>query len=145
MNWIPFILCPFIVSLLVIYSFLKRSLSYWKRHGVPYIEPEFPWGNSKGLFKQELSFGEQVAKFYNEFKSRGLVGGGVYFAMSQVYIPVDLELTKNILQKDFNHFVNHGVYVNEEVDPLSGNLFALEDERWKYLRAKQTPAFTSGE
>lgn len=88
--------------------------------------------------------GDQITRFYNEFKLRGLVGGGVYFSFIPTFIPVDLELIKNIVQRDFDHFVNHGFYVNEKDDPLSGHLFSLEDERWKYLRTKLTPTFTSG-
>lgn len=99
----------------------------------------------KSFVKRELSLGDQIDKFYKEFKSRGLKGGGVYFSSNPNFVVVDLELAKNMLQKDFNHFINHGIYVNEEDDPLTGHLFALEDERWKYIRTKLTPTFTSGE
>lgn len=37
-----------------------------------------------------------------------------------------------------------GVFVNEEDEPLTGHLFALEDERWHFLRNKLSPVFTSG-
>lgn len=109
-----------------------------------YLEPEFFWGNSKPLFKGEMSLGNMSAKFYQELKSNGVIGGGIYMFFKPSFFPIDLELIRNIIQKDFNHFVNHGMYFNEEDDPLSAQLFNIEDEKWKYLRAKLTPTFTSG-
>lgn len=108
------------------------------------MEPEFIWGNSKQVVTREISMGDHFAKCYREFKKRGAVGGGIYLTIFPAYIPVDLEITKAILQKDFNHFVNRGLFFNEEVDPLQGHLVNLENEKWRYLRTKLTPTFTSG-
>lgn len=56
----------------------------------------------------------------------------------------DVELIKQILVRDFSNFSDHGVNGNEKIDPLIGNLFFLSGEKWRIMRMKLTPAFTSG-
>nr|XP_023024022.1 probable cytochrome P450 6a23 [Leptinotarsa decemlineata] len=127
-----------------VYFFIKRIYSYWCRKGVEYIEPDFFYGNIKEMVHGKISTGGLFKKFYDDLKSRGLKYGGCYTFFSPVLILVDLDLIKNILLKDFDNFINRGMYYNEKMDPLSAHLFSLEDERWKNLRAKLTPTFTSG-
>ncbi|KAJ8967189.1 hypothetical protein NQ314_003018 [Rhamnusium bicolor] len=78
------------------------------------------------MMKREIGFAEQFQEIYRELKARGLKHGGYYSLFTPGYMPIDPELIKCILQKDFSHFMNHGMYVNEEVDPLTGHLFNLE-------------------
>lgn len=144
MDWLATLILFLFVTCMSSYFWISWHQTYWKRRGVDYIEPEFFWGNAKPFLKGKLSLGDQFSNFYTQFKRRGKIGGGIYFTLKANYVPVDIELIKNILQKDFNHFVNHGLYYNEADDPLSAHLFHLEDDKWRFLRSKLTPSFTSG-
>lgn len=46
--------------------------------------------------------------------------------------------------KDFSLFTDRGFYCDEEKEPLSGHLFRLNGQRWRYMRSKLSPAFTLG-
>lgn len=135
----------FLASLATIYYlYSKWSFTYWTRRGIPQLKPEFFWGNVREQVKGNLSFGDQFANFYKDSKAKGYKHLGVYLFNSPIYVPIDLNIIKHILQNDFSSFMNHGMYVNEEVDPLTATLFNLENERWRSLRIKLTPTFTSG-
>lgn len=144
--FLKMILSIFLVLLSVAvatYLYVKRSYSFWADHGVPFIKPSFPFGNLPSPGSKERH-SLRMVKFYVETKNNGSPFTGVYFLLRPVALITDLNLVKNILVKDFHHFEDRGRFYNERVDPLSANLFNLESTRWKTLRSKLSPTFSSG-
>ncbi|KAJ8981114.1 hypothetical protein NQ317_007889, partial [Molorchus minor] len=112
------------------YAYFKWSYQYWKNKNVPYLEPSIPFGTESNPFKSEYSVRERIQNTYNYAKSKRLRHVGTYSMIQAGYVPVDLELIKHIMTKDFSHF--------------APTFFALGGKRWRNLRVKLTPTFTSG-
>ncbi|XP_065094820.1 cytochrome P450 6a8-like [Ochlerotatus camptorhynchus] len=131
------------LALLAGYLWIKKRFNFWKDCGVEYIEPEFPYGNFKTLGKVE-HIAPITQRHYDYFKQKGVPYGGVFMLTSPLLYILDTKLIKTLLVKDFNSFPNRGVYFNEKDDPLSAHMFAIEGNKWKTLRNKLSPTFTSG-
>lgn len=125
-----------------IYLFAQHRYRYWKNRGVPGLKTTFPYGNSQG-FRITKHFSETNKENYDALKGKGLFGG-IFLFFTPFAIATNLDFIKTILIKDFNVFPNRGIYYNEKDDPLSAHLLNIEDDRWKNLRSKLTPTFTSG-
>ncbi|KAG5674906.1 hypothetical protein PVAND_004851 [Polypedilum vanderplanki] len=125
-----------------IYIYFNRKFNHFKERGIPHFKPSFPLGNMQGIGTKYHSI-DIIKNVYDEFKGKDVIAG-LYNLNQAFYVVTDAELVKNILVRDFNNFVNRGMYVNEEGEPLTGHLFAVRDEKWKFLRNKLSPAFTSG-
>ncbi|XP_065090481.1 probable cytochrome P450 6d5 [Ochlerotatus camptorhynchus] len=126
-----------LTALIISYQF-----RYWTRRGVPQLQPSFPFGNFGEFFRQQHGIPMTYANLYA--KTKHLPYAGIYLSIQPSLLINDPQMVKNILTRDFEHFHDRGVHVNEETDPLSGNLFSLGGVKWKNLRAKLTPTFSSG-
>lgn len=123
------------------YFYIKRLYSYWDRLGVKSVPPTFPFGNFGKNVKQELSIGELAAEFYKNTAERFI---GIYSCLRPTLILCDPELIRNICGRDFKYFYSRGFNVDERNDPTVANVLFANGERWKNLREKLSPAFTSG-
>ncbi|XP_068083899.1 cytochrome P450 6k1 [Anabrus simplex] len=75
-------------------------------------------------------------------RSRGLPYVGMFSFDRPVLLLRDL--IKNLLLKDFSYFPDKG-FTGSKNDPLFGEaLFSLKGQYWKDVRAKLSPAFSSG-
>lgn len=135
----------FLISVLtVFYLYYQYCYTYWKRKGIFSLPPTFPTGNlGKSGIGQKSVF-VQTREIHDEIKAKGQRYGGIYCFNGPVFMAVDPEIVKSVLQADFDHFVDRGIFVNEKKYTLSNHSFAITGQKWKNRRVKLTPAFTTG-
>ncbi|XP_012254919.2 cytochrome P450 6a2-like [Athalia rosae] len=125
------------------YIYLRHvAYKYWSSKGVPQTNPTAPFGDLWPVLRAKKSIGQLVRDEYFEFEKKPIFG--MYSFHKPTLVIRDPEIIRFVLIKDFPHFQDRGVYYNEEVDPLSGHLFSLSGPKWKKLRVKFSPTFTSG-
>jgi cytochrome P450 family 6 len=129
-----------IVVLIVLY--FKHFYSYWEKRGFPYIPGKFPLGSINGMGFKEHSC-EFFKRHYDHFKDKG-PAFGLFFLLQTSVVITDPELIKDVYTRNFESFHERGFFINEKSDPLSAHLFALGGQKWKNMRGKLSPTFTSG-
>ncbi|XP_069702398.1 probable cytochrome P450 6a14 [Periplaneta americana] len=130
------------VILAAIYVYFKICHSYWEKLGVPTLPSTVPFGTFRDLIfsnKSSLAF---ITELYNAFEGHKV--GGIYRFDKPSLIVRDPEVIKEVFVKKFDHFYSRGIKINEKDDPLQGHLFALSGSKWRNLRVKLSPTFTSG-
>lgn len=140
------VLVTILLSLiLLIYWYIKKSFSYWQSMQVPCEEPEmfpFPSGNVRGLGKTANMY-EITDRLYRRFKGKCKIYG-IYLFVQPLAVIMDLDLIKTILVKEFPTFSDRDFFMNEKLEPLTGHLVALNGDKWRHVRTKLTPTFSSG-
>lgn len=128
------------IALLVGYGLyrLRKQLTFWSDLNVPHNPVNFRQ-NADSSTHMARKFQEYYHKFKGQYPFAGM-----YLFTKPVALAIDLELLKCIFVKDFQYFHDRGTYYNEKDDPLSAHLFNLEGNKWRNLRMKISPTFTSG-
>lgn len=127
-----------------LYYYLTSTFSFWKKKGVHYIKPEIFYGNMKDIITFKKNQPQKFSEFYHYFKKLGLRYGGIFQLRQPVLLVCSPELVKNMLIKDFPSFHDRGFVNDANFDPLSANLVFLEGQKWKFIRSKLTPTFSTG-
>lgn len=123
------------------FLYIKNAFLYWKRKGVPYKIPSFPFGNFANAFLKKKSFGEELADLYNQTTEPF---EGVFITFQPALLVRDPHIIKDIFIKDFQSFSHRGWQANVDIDPMANNILLQRGEKWRSTRNQFTPAFTSG-
>lgn len=129
----------------LLYLHFKQKYKFWKNLNVPFLDPIFPFGNVSAFLNSTDHFSHVIQRLYHQLKQQGAADyGGIYFFGNPVFLVLSPEFAKTVLVRDFQYFHDRGIYFNEEVDKLSANIFFLRGPKWKTLREKLSPTFSSG-
>jgi cytochrome P450 family 6 len=134
-----------ILVLIVTTAYLvnKYFFSYWSKRNVPQLEPTFLVGNIGKLFTFKETMADVFSNIYEKNKHHRFVGG--YLSYIPMLIVQDPQLIQDVMIRDFKTFHDRPTPADAaEIFPLVGNLFNLRGQRWKNLRTKLSPAFSSG-
>lgn len=129
------------IILLALYVYFKICYSYWKKRGIPTLRPTAPFGNFSHSILSGKNPGFEIAKLYQAFD--GHTVGGVYTFGAPSLLLRHPDVIKDILVKDFDHFYSRGRSFDEEAEPLDAHLFSLSGSKWRNLRVRFTPLFTT--
>ncbi|KAL0110968.1 hypothetical protein PUN28_012779 [Cardiocondyla obscurior] len=139
----PFeILCGTAAVILALYYFFTSTFNFWVSRGVSGPRPIPALGNFKDVMLNNISVGDYLAEIYEKYKDEPMIG--IFARKTPVLVLKDLDLIKDVLIKDFSVFASRGMPTFEKAEPLSQHLFSLEPKRWRPLRIKLSPVFTSG-
>lgn len=122
---------------------VKHSQSYWKRFNVQTPSYHFLLGHSLPQMLGRQASWKMFGDFYTQFKASTKMLG-IYLLTRPALLILDLDLAKRVLITDFEVFDSRGVYMNEKDDPISAHLFSMAGDKWRRLRNKLSPTFTSG-
>jgi cytochrome P450 family 6 len=126
----------------IVYLYDKYYLNYWSRRGIDQTPTTFLFGNVLEILKMKKNFGEFFAGIYNNTKNSRIVG--LYFMHRPSLLVNDPDFINDVMIRHFNSFHDRGMSVDEKHNPLNAHLFTLSGQKWRDLRVKLSPTFTSG-
>ncbi|XP_073969720.1 probable cytochrome P450 6a14 [Rhodnius prolixus] len=137
-----------LVSLILtifLYIFYRawKTNQHWKEKGIPHPKPMLFFGNNEPSLLEKMPIGQVHEHFCKQFPNEPLFG--YYDFMKPTLVVKDIDYIEKIIIKDFAHFVDHGIIpLDDKRNPLDSNLFNMNGKRWKAVRSRLSPIFTTG-
>ncbi|XP_049831913.1 probable cytochrome P450 6a14 [Schistocerca gregaria] len=127
--------------LVVLWVCYYRHYIYWSTRDVPQLWPWTPFGNTRKSILGTQSFANDLDEMYQQFRDKRYVG--IYRKRTPSLLVIDPELIRQVFVKDFDFFMDRERLPFKE-PVLENQLFFMKGERWRHLRNKLSPLFTSG-
>lgn len=126
----------------LIYYFSKSTFGIWRRKNIVYVRPTLLFGNTLPVALGSEHPIDVYQKIYDQLQGHKF--GGM-FQMRTPYLMIrDPQLIVSVLRKNFDCFISRGQYSDLKTNKLSNHLFFMSPSKWKIMRKKLSPAFTSG-
>ena len=138
----------------LLYVWLSQKWTYWTKKGIFQVEPTFPFGTMSVWFTRKIHIRDFFMKQVKQAQNLPYYGG--YFLHKPILVVKDVDLVRQIIVKDFDHFVDRPVAVVTGISPdllqngdrcdriWSKALVNAKGEEWKNMRSTFTPMFTPG-
>jgi cytochrome P450 family 6 len=136
------ILCACVTILYLFYYYLTVNFDYWTSRGVIGPKPIPFFGNVIDYMLGKKCMGDFYRDIYERYPNQSMVG--MFIRRIPVLVLRDPEYIKQVLIKDFAVFAERDGTVFEKAEPMSMHLFRLDAARWRPLRMRLSPVFTSG-
>ena len=131
------------------YLWLCRKWQFWENQGIKGPTPSLPAGNFGAILSMKMHLLDWLTKLYHQFPEEKIVG--TYSVHQPVMVVNDPELARQLLVKDFNHFVDRDTEENvAKLFPGETDRYWLAQmtlktgDEWKDIRSTFSPIFTSG-
>ncbi|TRY76240.1 hypothetical protein TCAL_09228 [Tigriopus californicus] len=132
----------FVVFVFYIYWSLTKNYGKFEKQGLFSIPPKLLFGNNQDLFLQTKPMITCYREFYNQFGNNKC--GICYEGPEAKFYVKDPELIKQVMIKDFDHFVDLN-FIPKELANMPVNEFGLANalgDEWRALKSSITPAFS---
>nr|XP_018896567.1 PREDICTED: cytochrome P450 6k1-like isoform X1 [Bemisia tabaci] len=127
---------------LALYAYSTSTFNYWKHRGVIYARPIPFFGNIKPVITFQRTSGQCLQSIYNQFPDEPFVG--MWMIRKPTMLVRSPEMIRDVLVKHFQDFMDRGHPFDESREPITAHLVNLTGDRWRHLRQKLSPAFTTG-
>ena len=142
--WLQIVLVV-LAWLTYIYYKTSRKMALFREMGIPEDPGYFPLGSkpSWDVMKQKTLFLNLLDEQYVKFNGKKMYGWYGSMGFPQLVVQ-DMELIKDVLIKDFDHFVDRREFTFGDSKYLDKMLTVLTGDKWKTMRTMVSPIFTSG-
>ncbi|KAG8222561.1 hypothetical protein J437_LFUL016762 [Ladona fulva] len=116
-------------------AFVWWRFSYWRRRGIPYLPPCFPYGNTKDAILGIRPFPIAMDDIYQRVQA--LPYAGIFKSLQPALLVMDLDLIRDIMVRNaLTHFVDRVPQPDTKRDVIFGKtVFAANGAHWRIVRS----------
>ncbi|CAH1977390.1 unnamed protein product [Acanthoscelides obtectus] len=130
------------IIIFLLYKFYTRNNNFFKKRAVKHIPPTPFLGNFVEVLFLNKHSAVWIKDLYDKFGDVPYFG--VYIFDVPYLVIKSPEIIKNIVVKDFQHFVDRTMASARHDAVQTNMMFFQKGEEWKATRSKMSPVFTSG-